>query len=159
MDASKPLKNARHESFATGVARGASYHAAWAETFSADKRISKKNALSVVGSRVAKHEDVKARIQHLRREAQKAVETASGSLPSAYTENDIVLLYMEISNVLQKCFEFSKAQGVAPAKLEKLRVILAAHLARQGKLDSRTTNVIEPNPQAEEFAIRINAYA
>lgn len=133
LSGSTPLTNVRHERFAQRFARGAKLADAWRATIPFGTAYKGgETALRVQGHRVHQRREVIERISFLRAE-MKAAQDAT----QRFSEADLVALNLEVSDVLQAAYEAADAAQASPSKLEQLRKVLAAHLARQGKLKDR----------------------
>lgn len=103
-------------------------------------------SLRVSGHRLEKHRDITERISYLRRQARGAMVDASKPL----TRVEVVEISLEVTDVLETTYRAALASSVSPQALERLKAVLAAHLARQGKLDD------EPAPLSEDANAEIS---
>lgn len=136
-DGSHPLENDRWEIFAQERARGKSQAESYAATVPFGTEWKGGNAaLRVSGHRVEKRDEVKARIRFLAGEARRAM---NNDLPETLTRGDIIAASLEVSEVLEAAYRACVSAEIAipPTKLEALKSVWTAHLARQGKLEHR----------------------
>lgn len=147
-DPSQPLKNARWERFAIARSKGADLGAAWKSAMPFGKKHSGDPvALRVAGHRCQQREEVAARIQHLIRESRR---TAPEDSPEVLTRSDIVQAALECTEALEMAHIAALRSSVSPQAVERLRSVLAAHLARQGKL---TEDQGDPLPDPDAFDV------
>ncbi len=127
-----PLANSRMEKFALALSKGRSQGQAYADAIPPGQAHSlDPRTLRVSGHRWAKRPDVTLRVAFLRLEAAGEIE----SIPDVLTSGDVIALSLEVSELLQECYQVSKTLGVvSQPKLEQLRKTLASHLSRQQSL-------------------------
>lgn len=146
-DGSSPLLNEKHETYAVARAKGVSQAEAYKSTIPFGTAHNGGNAsLRVSGHRLEKRPDVKARIAYLRRYARSATDNADKPLSKA----EVVQISLEVTQTLEATYKAALASSVPPQALERLKAVLAAHLARQGKLDD------EPAPLSEDADAEIS---
>lgn len=133
-DGSSPLLNEKYETYAVSRAKGLSQAEAYKSTIPFGTAHNGGNAsLRVSGHRLEKRPDVMARIAYLRRQARGAIVDANKPL----TRAEVVEISLEVSDVLEATYRAALASSVSPQALERLKAVLAAHLARQGKLEEQ----------------------
>lgn len=137
---SEPLKNARHESYSDGRSRGLSQADAWARTFRKDQKIPSNASNRVTGCNLEKRGEVAARIKYLTKARRSQNE--EDDLPEAFGHADLVELSLEISKALEAALAAAQNSSISNTALTRLKQVLSAHLARQGKM----TNQGEPTP-------------
>ena len=140
-DACAPLVNEKHEIYAVARAKGVSQAEAYKSTIPFGTAHNGGNAsLRVSGHRLEKRPDVKARIAYLRQLARSDVDDADKPL----SRGEVVEISLEVTQTLEATYKAALASSVSSQALERLKAVLAAHLARQGKLDD------EPAPLSED---------
>lgn len=131
-DGSSPLANEKHETYAVCRAKGVSQAEAYKSTVPFGTAHKGGNAsLRVSGHRLEKRVDVAARIAYLRKRAQAAPEDSNKPL----TRAEVIEVSLEVSDVLEATYRAALGSSAPPQALERLKAVLGAHLARQGKLD------------------------
>lgn len=141
----EPLKNARHERYCDGRSRGLSQADAWALTFRNDQKIPANSSNRVTGCNLEKRPEVAARIEHLTK-ARRA-ENAPDDIPEAFGQAELVALSLEISEALEAALAAAQKSAISNTALTRLKQVLSAHLARQGKMtdqgESTPTNAAQ----------------
>ncbi len=131
-EGSVPLMNEKHESYASSRAKGVSQAEAFKSTIPFGTAYNGGNAsLRVSGHRLEKRPDVKARIAYLRKIARSDVDDADKPL----SRGEVVQISLEVSEALEATYKAARGSSVSPQALERLKAVLASHLARQGKID------------------------
>lgn len=151
VDGSQPLENDRWEIFAQERARGKSQAESYAATVPFGTEWKGGNAaLRVSGHRLQRHEAVKNRIKFLAGEARRAM---NDDLPETLTRSDIIAASIEVSETLEAAYRACASAEIAipPTKLEALKSVWTAHLARQGSLEHRDGDDA-PMKDSPEFA-------
>lgn len=145
---SRPLKNAKHERYSDGRSRGLSQADAWARTFRKDQKIPNNASNRVTGCNVEKRGEVAARIKYLTKARRS--ENEEDDLPEAFGHADLVELSLEISKALEAALAAAQNSSISNTALTRLKQVLSAHLARQGKM----TEVGQTNPaNADQKAV------
>ena len=135
-DGTMPLTEKRAEKFAQARAKGVSQAEAYKATIPFGTAHSGDNAsLRVSGHRLEKRPDVASRIAFLRKQAR----SGAGDTNKPLTKSEVVAISLEVSQTLESTYKAALSSSVSPQALERLKAVLAAHLARQGKLDDETT--------------------
>lgn len=137
---SEPLKSARHECYCDGRSRGLSQADAWARTFRKDQKIPNNASNRVTGCNLEKRPEIAARIEHLTKARRS--ESLQDDIPEAFGNADLVELSLEISNALEAALAAAQNSAISNTALTRLKQVLSAHLARQGKM----TDLGEPIP-------------
>jgi len=131
-DGSQRLRNPRHERYCVGRSRGLSQADAWARTFRKDQRIPSNDSNRVSGCRTEQRPEVAARIKHLLK-ARRA-ENAPDGIPESFDHAALVALSLEITEALELALKAAKNSSIPSTQLTRLKTVLSAHLARQGKM-------------------------
>lgn len=146
-DPSQPLKNRRHELFSIQKSKGVDNGAAWKSTITFGQAYSGgPTSLRVSGHRVAKRNDVKARIQWL----IEAAQDDAGDVQESFERSDIIKLSLEVSDALEAAYQGAVKSNVSPLRLEQLRTVFASHLGRQGKLAEGADEILPDDESAEQ---------
>lgn len=130
-----PLKKGRHETYAQGRSRGLSQADAWARTFRKDQTIPANSSNRVTGCNLEKRAEVEARIEHLTK-ARRA-ENAQDNIPETFGRTELVALSLEISEALETALVAAQKSAISNTALTRLKQVLSAHLARQGKMTEK----------------------
>lgn len=131
-DPSQPLANRRHEIYATARAKGLPQAESWRKTVPFGQTyIGSNTSLRVSGHRVEQRPEVRARIDWLTKAARRAPEGA----PVHLSRTDIVKASLEVSEALEMAYKAAQGSTASPQAIERLKIVWAAHLVRQGKLD------------------------
>lgn len=146
-DGSQRLRNPRHERYCEGRSRGLSQADAWAQTFRKDQRIPSNDSNRVSGCRTEQRPEVAARIKHLLK-ARRA-KNAPDDIPEAFDHAALVALSLEITEALESALKVAQKSSIPSAQLTRLKTVLSAHLARQGKmLDQGATTPVNASQSA-----------
>lgn len=117
MDPALPLKE-RWENFAQNVAKGMHNGAAYLAAVPVNKTHSgDMNSAKVSGHKLRQKEAVQNRINWLiadERARQRAIENAGQDIPETFTRDDILRLFVEVSDVLRECYETAQRSSVPP---------------------------------------------
>lgn len=155
MDGSAPLKNERWEAFSQNVAKGMNNGAAYLAAVPVNKTHSgDMNSAKVSGHKLRQKEAVQNRIDWLiaeERRRQRAIESARQDIPESFTRDDILRLFVEVSDVLRECYATAQLSSVPPIRLQQLRSVFADHTARLAKLEE--TEVIPVSDDGETGAL------
>ncbi|MGH1412118.1 MAG: hypothetical protein ACRBB0_01400 [Pelagimonas sp.] len=155
-----PLKNERWEHFAKNVAKGMNNGAAYIAAVPVNKTHSgDMNAAKVSGHRLRRKDVVQARIGWLvanERRRQRAIENASQAVPDTFTRDDILRLFVEVSDTLQEAYVTAQNSSVPPIRLQQLRSVYADHTARLAKLTEYEDIPDNDHGQSNELIRRLN---
>lgn len=133
---STPLANARYEIYCEGRSRGLSQADAWAATFRKDQKIPSNASNRVTGCNLEKKRpEIAARIAFLT-QARRA-EYQPEDIPDSFGHADLVALSLEISTALETALEAAQKSSISSTALTRLKSVLSAHLARQGKMTDK----------------------
>mgnify|MGYP005841936939 CR=1 FL=1 len=146
-----PLKNTRHERFAQQRALGVNPSESWASTFPSDAKIPNRNSLKVTACVVGKRPDVSARINYLLKEKRVAEARLAAEIPTfdRITKRQLIDLTLEITEILEVALEKASTSSIAPTTLARLKSVLSAHLARQGRLSEEHPEIIDDGKSNE----------
>lgn len=141
------LSNERWENFAQNVARGMHNGSAYLASVPVNKTHSgDMNSAKVSGFKLRQKEVVQARISWLiadERARQRAIDNAGDNIPDTFTRDDILRLFVEVSDVLRECYETAQRSSVPPIRLQQLRSVFADHTARLARLEETEVIPIE----------------
>lgn len=130
-----PLKNSRHETYCMWRSRGLSQADSWARTFRKDQKIPSNSSNRVTGCNAEKRPEVAARIRHLTK--SRRAENAPDDIPVAFGHAELVALSLEISEALEAALAAAQKSAISNTALTRLKSVLSAHLARQGKMSDK----------------------
>ncbi len=149
------LKNTRHETYCVGRSRGLSQADAWAQTFRKGQKVPNNASNRVTGCNLEKKRpEISARIRHLTK-ARRA-ENVLDDIPDSFGHAELVALSLEISGALETALTAAQESSISNTALTRLKQVLSAHLARQGKM----TDQGEPVPtNAAQRAVWDRFYA
>ena len=128
----QPLKKGRHETYARGRSRGLSQADAWAGTFRKGQKLPNNASNRVTGCNLETRPEVAARIGYLTK-ARRA-ETLPDDTPDTFGHAELVALSLEISDALETALVVAQKSSISNTALTRLKQVLSAHLARQGKM-------------------------
>lgn len=159
-DPSLPLKNGRWEAFAHNVSRGMHNGAAYLAAVPVDKTHSgDMNSAKVSGHRLRQKPVVQARIDWLvadERRRQRAIESAGQDIPETFTRDDILRLFVEVSDTLQEAYVAAQNSSVPAIRLQQLRSVYADHTARLAKLTEYEVIPDDDHGETRELVRRLN---
>lgn len=159
-DPALPLKNERWEHFAQNVAKGMNNGAAYLAAVPVNKTHSgDMNSAKVSGHRLRQKPAVQARLDWLvadERRRQRAIENAAQTVPDTFTRDDILRLFVEVSDTLQEAYATAQNSSVPPIRLQQLRSVYADHTARLAKLTECEVIPDDDLGEARELVRRLN---
>lgn len=136
-----PLKNKRHETYCMGRSRGLTQAEAWARTFRENQKVPNNASNGVTGCNLEKKRpEISARIRHLTK--TRRAENVLDDIPESFGHAELVALSLEISGALETALAAAQESSISNTSLTRLKQVLSAHLARQGKM----TDQGEPVP-------------
>ena len=128
-----PLANKRYETYCEGRSRGLSQADAWARTFRKDQKIPNNASNRATACKLEKERpELAARIAYLTQ--VRRAETGPDGIPEAFGHADLVALSLEISEALESALAAAQKSSISNTALTRLKQVLSAHLARQGKM-------------------------
>lgn len=153
-EGSAPLKNPRHEAYATARSTGATGADAWASTFSKDTRIPSANSNKVTASRVESRPETRLRIAFLTRQRRAAEARAAAEIPTfdRIDKKTLVALSLEITAVLEAALDAAATSSISSTTLARLKTVLSSHLARQGKLSEEHPEILDDGEETNAIA-------
>ena len=131
-DGSQRLRNPRHERYCEGRSRGLSQADAWARTFRKEQKIPSNASNRVSGCRIEKRPEVAVRIAYLTK--ARRIENAPDDIPDTFDHAALAALSLEITQALEAALEAAQKSSIPSTQLTRLKTVLSAHLARQGKM-------------------------
>lgn len=160
MNPALPLSNERWEQFCRNVAKGMNNGASYLASVPVNKTHSgDMNSAKVSGHKLRQKEAVQARIDWLiadERARQHAIENASADIPETFTRDDILRLFLEVSDVLRECYTTAQHSSVPPIRLQQLRSVFADHTARLAKLEESEVIPVEDDGDSAVMINRLN---
>lgn len=161
MDPALPLKNNRWEVFCRNIAKGMNNGAAYLAAVPVNKTHSgDMNSAKVSGHKLRQKEIIESRIDWLiadERARQRAIENAENAIPETFTRDDILRLFVEVSDTLHTAYVTAQNSSVPPIRLQQMRSVFADHTARLAKLEESELIPFSNDDDTSEMISRLNS--